>query len=276
MTFLLLLVELGAPALIFGGRRLRQTAAVLFVLLQILILLTGNYTFFNALTILLCLPLLDDQALNFMRRRQRAVALRLPAPGARWPSFVTLPLSVLIVFVTAVPLFNTMGVEPTWSRAATSLYVWLEPWRSFNGYGLFAVMTRERPEIIVEGSDDGQTWREYEFKYKPGNVMKKPAFVAPFQPRLDWQMWFAALGSLRENSWLLRFEYRLLQNSPPVTALLAKNPFAPNAPKYIRAVVYEYRFTNRAERRATGAWWMRQYLRVYAPPLSLQNFKDAD
>jgi len=270
LTLLLFLIELIGPALIFCGRRFRRVAAGLFLALQIVILLTGNYTFFNYLTILLCLPLLDDQALEFFWKRKNAA--RPMMSRARWPSFVTLPISILVVLVTSVPWLGSMGVRPTWSRAVTNLYVWLEPFRSFNGYGLFAVMTPTRPEIIVEGSDDGQNWRAYEFKYKPGDVKKRPGFVAPFQPRLDWQMWFAALGGVRENPWFLRFEYRLLQNSPTVTTLLAKNPFESKPPKYLRAELYEYHFTNKAERKATGAWWTRKDLGVYCPPLTLQNF----
>lgn len=271
LTLVVLGIELAAPILIFGGRRLRRVAAGSFLLFQVVILLTGNYTFFNALAVVLCVPLLDDQALErFWPRHGAVVAV---SNRLRWPSFITLPLSILILLVTSVPLLNSMGVGPSWSRAATSLYVWLEPLRSFNGYGLFAVMTRTRPEIVVEGSDDGQNWREYEFKYKPGDVMQPPRFVAPLQPRLDWQMWFAALGNVRGNPWFLRFEYRLLQNSPPVTALLAKNPFAQKPPAYIRALLYEYHFSNHAVRRATGAWWTRTYLGVYVPPLSLQNFE---
>jgi predicted DCC family thiol-disulfide oxidoreductase YuxK len=271
ITLLMFLIELIGPALVFCGRRFRRVAAAFFVAFQIMILLTGNYTFFNFLTILLCLPLLDDQALEFFWKRKSAA---LPVMGrARWPSFLTLPLSILVVLATSVPLLSTMGVRPTWSRAATALYVWLEPLRSFNGYGLFSVMTQTRPEIIVEGSDDGENWRAYEFKYKPGDVNKRPGFVAPFQPRLDWQMWFAALGDARENPWFLRLEYRLLQNSPTVTALLATNPFPTNPPKYIRAQLYEYHFTNKAEHKATGAWWTRKYLGVYIPPASLQSFE---
>ena len=152
-------------------------------------------------------------------------------------------------------------------RRSSRSYAWLEPLRSFNSYGLFAIMTQTRPEIIVEGSNDGQNWQAYEFKYKPGDLKARPRFVAPFQPRLDWQMWFAALESPRENPWFFNFEVRLLQNSPPVLALLAHNPFPNAPPKYIRAQLYEYHFTDIATRRATGDWWRREYLGVYLPPI---------
>ena len=140
-----------------------------------------------------------------------------------------------------------------------------------NSYGLFAVMTTERREIIVEGSNDGVNWLAYEFKYKPGDVNRRPGFVAPFQPRLDWQMWFAALGDYRQNPWFVNFCERLLQGSPEVLALLAKNPFPGQPPRFIRAEFYDYHFTNFAERRATGAWWKREFIGEYLPPISLHE-----
>jgi len=148
---------------------------------------------------------------------------------------------------------------------------WLEPFRLVNGYGLFAVMTTERPEIIVEGSDDGVTWRAYEFKWKPGDVRRPPCFVAPHQPRLDWQMWFAALSYYQGTPWFHQFLLRLLGNSPDVLGLLRTNPFPDKPPRFIRAVVYEYRFTDFAGRRATGAWWRRESRGLYSPVLSLRD-----
>src|SRR5581483_1242052 len=138
-----------------------------------------------------------------------------------------------------------------------------------NDYGLFAVMTTTRSEIIVEGSDDGQTWRPYEFKYKPGDLSRRPTFVAPHQPRLDWQMWFAALGSYQDNPWFINFCVRLLQNSKPVLNLLDKNPFPDRAPRYVRARIYDYHFTTPDEKKRTGAWWKRSNERAYLPPVSL-------
>jgi hypothetical protein len=108
---------------------------------------------------------------------------------------------------------------------------------------------------VVEGSDDGITWRAYEFRYKPGDVLRRPSQVAPHQPRLDWQMWFAALGDVRDNPWFVRFCLRLLEGSPSVLALLDRNPFPDAPPRYLRARLYDYRFSTPAERRETGAWW---------------------
>src|SRR6185369_16625108 len=130
------------------------------------------------------------------------------------------------------------------------------------------VMTTTRPEIIVEGSDDRRTWQAYEFKWKPGDLKRRPGFVEPHQPRLDWQMWFAALrgeaqlkayGQVSQHDyWFQGFLYRILTGSPPVLSLLEKNPFPDKPPRYVRALLYQYRFTDPAARRETGHWWRRE------------------
>ena len=274
-TVVMFAIELVAPVFIFSGRRLRLAAAGIFAAFQVIILLTGNYTFFNWLTILLCVPLLDDAALLSLRKG--TVAEQEPAPAARraarWPWPVTLALTLIIVPVTTIPLLSAAGVKQTWSAPVIWLYGWVQPFRSFNGYGLFAAMTQTRPEIIVQGSEDGSHWKDYIFKYKPGDLRRAPGFVAPHQPRLDWQMWFAALEGTRRNPWFFGFEKCLLENSPPVLALLGPNPFPKQPPKYVRALLFEYHFTNRAARRATGEWWRREYKGLYAPPLSLEDFR---
>jgi hypothetical protein len=168
-------------------------------------------------------------------------------------------------------LASTLGIR-------TSLLVpfgWvaeeLMPFRSVNNYGLFAVMTTQRNEIIVQGSNDGTNWLAYEFKYKPGDVNRRPAFVAPFQPRLDWQMWFAALGNYRDNRWFEIFCLRLLQGSPDVISLLEKNPFPDHPPKFIRAELYDYHFTTGHDTGSTNAWWRRDYVGEYLPAASLRE-----
>jgi hypothetical protein len=164
------------------------------------------------------------------------------------------------------------GIRPSRESLAVRLYVWCAPLRSINSYGLFAVMTMTRPEIIIEGSMDGQRWAAYEFKYKPGDPRRPPGFVAPHQPRLDWQMWFAALGNVQNNPWLVNFCGRLLQGQPEVLEMLENNPF-PKPPRYVRAMLYQYHFTNFEERRRTGAWWRRELKGIYCPQLALENFR---
>jgi hypothetical protein len=159
------------------------------------------------------------------------------------------------------------------TAAAASFASPAEPFRTVNGYGLFAVMTTSRPEIVVEGSDDGETWKEYAFRWKPGDMGRRPGFVEPHQPRLDWQMWFAALSDVRQNPWFVSFVHRLLEGSPDVLRLLAADPFAGKAPRFVRAELYDYRFTDRVARAKTGAWWTRKLLGTYLPAVSLEDFR---
>jgi hypothetical protein len=182
-------------------------------------------------------------------------------------------LALLMVFCSLVEMDERFGGKPP--AIAADIDRLIEPLRIVNAYGLFAVMTTERDEIIIEGSADGLEWREYEFRYKPGDVTRGPCWNIPHQPRLDWQMWFAALGGPGRNPWFFNFEKCLLENSPPVLALLGPNPFPSQPPKYIRALLYEYHFTDRATRRGTDAWWRRELKGLYAPPLSLEDFRHA-
>jgi predicted DCC family thiol-disulfide oxidoreductase YuxK len=271
-------IELGAPWLIFGPRRIRFLGATAIAFLQILILLTGNYTFFNWLTLALCLLLLDDFILDkIVSRKLRPLFFFSLQPSAfslspRWPRPFIAVLTIVILSASGFQLAATLGFRSPLLYPFAWVAEQLTPLRTVNNYGLFAVMTTDRREIIVEGSNDGTNWLAYEFKYKPGNVNRRPAFVAPFQPRLDWQMWFAALADVRQNPWFVNFCERLLQGSPDVLALLAKNPFPNHPPRYIRAELYDYHFTNFAERRATGAWWKRELIGQYLPAISVQNY----
>jgi hypothetical protein len=186
---------------------------------------------------------------------------------------VTVPLAAIAVITSLVQFSIMFRARVPWPRPLLAVCEWLEPFRSFNSYGLFAVMTTSRPEIIIEGSNDGVTWLAYEFKDKPGDVKRRPGFVEPHQPRLDWQMWFAALSDYRHNPWLVNFCLRLLQGSPPVLGLLERNPFPSSPPFYIRAVVYDYHFTDLATRRQTGAWWFRREKGIYLSAFSLEEVR---
>jgi predicted DCC family thiol-disulfide oxidoreductase YuxK len=258
-------VELAVPFLIFCPRRLRITGACGLIGLQVLIFATGNYTFFNLLSIALCLFLLDDRALlRFVPRQNRETLTLKPSGGmAAW-----------IVAAIVLVLSLSHLVETFWERlpapfAAVVRYT--APLRIVNSYGLFAVMTTQRNEIILEGSADGENWTPYEFQYKPGNIARAPLWVAPYQPRLDWQMWFAALGNYQSNPWFVNFAVRLLQGSEEAAALLAYNPFPSQPPRYIRATLYEYTFTDSATRSRTGAWWKRESKGTYFPAVSLRG-----
>ena len=243
-------VELLVPFLFFAPRRFRVAGAWLTIGLQVIILLTGNYTFFNWLTIALCMWLFIE-----------------PDPEVRTGNahqIVSAALVVGIGLLSSLLFLQLFSVRTP--RIADTILRIADPLRIVNSYGLFAMMTTSRPEIIVEGSADGSTWLPYEFKYKPGDLYRRPPIVAPYQPRLDWQMWFAALGTYRNNPWFVRFMLRLLQGEPAVTRLLSKNPFPKTPPKYLRARTYLYTFTHFGER----AWWARTESEMYMPVVSLR------
>ena len=223
-------VELGLPVLMFGPRRLKQIAAFGTIALQVLIILTGNYTFFNYLAIALCLFLLDDA---FFAGKKKYVPVT-PAWSNRFVS------AALFLFIMTVSCIELVGMRTAVPMALNRIMDVEAPFDLVNSYGLFAVMTTSRPEIEVEGSNDGQNWQPYVFRYKAGPLNRAPGWVAPFQPRLDWQMWFAALGNYRENPWFLRFMLALLEGSKPVLALLERDPFGGVPPAHIRAMVYDY------------------------------------
>jgi predicted DCC family thiol-disulfide oxidoreductase YuxK len=257
-----LFIELATPFLFFAPRRWRFWGAGLALFLQTLIFLTGNYTFFNLLTMALCLFLFDDEALRKLRLRSRNVRTNTPAVIAAAAVILAVSISGLW------QMFFSTSPEPQ-----SALVRIAGPFQIANTYGLFASMTTSRPEIIVQGSNDGETWLDYEFPYKPGNLRQAPRWVAPYQPRLDWQMWFAALSDYRSSPWFVNFMLRLLQGSPAVTGLLAKNPFPQAPPKYVRAELFDYSFTDFATRRATGQWWARQPRGLYFPRISLDDVK---
>ncbi len=267
-------IELGVPLLIFAPRRLRLFAFGALVTFQVLITATGNYAFFNLLTVTLCVLLLDDAA--FPKRLQQKTAARGGAAGGKWPGWLLAPVAATILLVSLVEFSATLRHSDAWPGLALRVTRAAIPFRSVNTYGLFSIMTTSRPEILLEGSQDGSTWRAYEFRWKPGDVTRRPCFVAPHQPRLDWQMWFAALGNYEENPWFINLLARLLQGSPEVLRLLEKNPFPDHPPRFIRAVVYDYHFTDPAARRENRSWWRREAKRLYCPVLSREMLRTSE
>jgi Lipase maturation factor len=190
------------------------------------------------------------------------------------------PKRAATVIATALALMIVpVGVDRIWQSfkgrslpLAGVLTQALSPLLIVNPYGLFAVMTTTRPEIVIEGSTDGRVWREYGFRYKPGAEDEPPKWNIPHQPRLDWQMWFAALSGPREAYWFQGLMVRLLEGSAPVLALLDTNPFPDGPPKYVRALLYDYRFADPSTHRATGKWWVRKLEGLYFPTVSLIDF----
>jgi predicted DCC family thiol-disulfide oxidoreductase YuxK len=246
LTATVFAVEVAVPFLFLMPRRIRIIGAWITIVFQICIALTGNYTFFNLLTIVLCVTLFDDQHLRrFVPTRLRDTAATRVSRLRPWRRAVAALSIILIVF----------GFTNAMPRS-------LREFQIVNRYGLFAVMTTSRPEIIIEGSDDGEQWRAYEFKYTPG-----PGWVAPYQPRLDWQMWFAALGSYQENPWFQALMIRLLEGSPDVLGLFRTNPFPDKPPRFVRALVYDYHFSSPG----SNEWWTRTLIGTYFPAVSLKE-----
>ena len=263
-TAFVLGVELIIPFLIFAPRRLRIFAAKWLLILQVLIFLTGNYTFFNLLAMALCVFLFDDRTFE----RWLKPPLQAKARATRAERLVVALVTALVLTIglgRMIETFSGEAIEPL-----HTIVKYTAPLEIVNSYGLFAMMTTSRPEIIVEGSMDGETWKSYSFPYKPGNLASAPRWVEPHQPRLDWQMWFAALGSYRENPWIVNFAVKLLEGSPDVRGLLEADPFGGKAPQYVRAVLYEYSFTDAEERRRTGNWWKREAKGLYLPAIGLK------
>ena len=266
-------LELLFPLLIFAPRPARLVGFSGLVLLQLLIMATGNYNFFNALAIVLSFLLLDDRAWSAILGPDVVGAVSgVPGPGAGWArTAAVLALAALVLTVGAARLWRTLRPDAGHPALLRGLLHRLDPLRTVNSYGLFRVMTKRRPEIVVQGSLDGETWHDYAFRWKPGDPGARPRFCVPHQPRLDWQMWFAALGSFPRTPWFHAFLARLLEGSPAVEELLDETPFAEERPAFVRAVLYEYRFTGRDERRETGRWWSREEVGLYAPPTSLDR-----
>ena len=259
-TAMVFVIELAIPFLFFAPRPWRLFAGFCALLLQGLIILTGSYTFFNLLTVALCVFLFDDRALARLSLRSRTARSR--------PTAVTI-VAAIVLLLSGFELWEMFGASPE----PNPIVRLASPFDIVNTYGLFAVMTTSRPEIIVQGSNDGVAWLDYEFKFKPGDLRKPPRWVAPHQPRLDWQMWFAALSNYQSTPWFGNFMLRLLQGSPEVLALLGSNPFPSAPPKYVRAQLFDYSFTDFAERRATGDWWKRTSRGLYFPAISLEDVR---
>ena len=244
-----LLAELLISWLVFFPKQSRRIAFILTTPLQIAIILTANYAFLNYLVLFLGVLLLDDCGVRRPCRRSDSGGT---AAALQKAFFGTLFVTTVASFL--VPSFPLVSL--------------LEPFRVANRFGLFAVMTRARYEIELQGSYDGEHWVAYPFRFKPQDPKEAPGIYAPYQPRFDWNLWFASLGDYFENPFVLACEAQLLENSPPVLRLFAGNPFGARPPTMVRAVKWQYWFTTPAERARTGAWWNRRFLGEYAPAIS--------
>ena len=258
-----LFIELVLPFLLFFPRRLRLLAAGGIALLQVLIAVTGNYGIFNLLTLSLCLLAVDDAVWGRAVTRTTKNFV---------PSQVLRPVAAGFVLLSLVPLVSTLRRPVPWIEPLARVYSAIQPFRTINGYGLFAVMTTHRHEILIQGSDDGVSWKTYGFRYKPGPLHRAPPWVAPYMPRLDWQMWFAALAGEERTPWFERFLLRLLQGSPAVLDLLGERPsFSGDRPRFVRALKDDFHFSTPAMRKSNGDWWKSEPLSIYFPEVSLKE-----
>ncbi|HET7890858.1 MAG TPA: lipase maturation factor family protein [Candidatus Sulfotelmatobacter sp.] len=276
-AFATLALELGLVLMLFLPRRWRIVCFWIVTPWEVGVILTANYTFLNYLVLSLGVLLLDDPFLRrFLPERWKGF-LGDGATEAQSPQRSREPLKIAklslsatmltwVFYVTTAELISFAPISPpAWPVIA------LEPFRIANRYGLFGIMTRGRYEIEFQGSADGQTWVPYPFRYKPQALDKPPGIYAPYQPRFDWNLWFASLGTWREYSIVPRTELRLLSNDGDVLNLFAGNPFPHEPPRMVRAVIWQYWFTTMAEKRSQGLWWRRHYIGLYAPTLERGN-----
>jgi len=280
-ALLTLVAELGLVFMLFLPRRWKIVCFCILTPFQIGIIITANYTFLNYLVLCLGFLLLDDKLLRrFIPQRWREYLDHAPVPQSepvdqkpfvrfapmRWLRLTGAILAawclILVFYVTTIGLLSILPIGNPFPESPARL---LEPFRIANRYGLFAVMTHQRYEIEFQGSNDGKTWTPYPFRYKPQDPYKAPGIYAPYQPRFEWNLWFASLEDWRNNKWVVRTEERLMRNQPDVLVLFASDPFASAPPQKIRVVIWQYWFTTLDEKHRTGAWWNRRLLGEYAP-----------
>jgi hypothetical protein len=285
---LTLVMELLLVWMAFLGRRWRIVCFFIVTIWQIGVIASANYTFLNYLVLVLAFFLLDDEFLRpFIPQRYRTgldqtstgttpteppvvESEEEKVPIKRHPlasirlAFSTTVL-VWIFYATSVPLVQMLWREAPLPTRPVAI---LEPFRIANSYGLFAVMTPHRYEIEFQGSNDGEHWIAYPFRYKPHRLDERPRIYAPYQPRFDWNLWFASLGSWQQNPMVPRTEELLLENDPDVLGLFAGNPFPDAPPHLVRAVLWQYWFSTMQQKRTSGVWWRRELIGPYAPTIT--------
>jgi hypothetical protein len=277
--------ELGLAWLMFFPRRFRIAAFCILTPFQISIILTANYAFLNYIVLSLGFLLLDDRVIEWIvplrirtlidKPRETAVAGDAAADWRTHLTRATAPFRALVAaiclglvfYITTAELLLIFVRDLPLPEYPIRI---MEPFRIANQYGLFAVMTHARYEIEFQCSDDGKSWSAYPFRYKPQDVRKAPGIYAPYQPRFDWNLWFASLGRWQEYRFVLWTEERLLEHSPDVLQLFADNPCDYVPPTQVRTVIYQYWFTDMKTKRQTGNWWRREELGEYAPALERQ------
>ena len=258
-------VELVVPFGYFLPQPVAAVAGGLTIIFQLLIFASGNLSWLNLLTLSLAFSCFDDRTLSWLQ------PVHLPALHPPDIAFRTLTtaLSLLVVVLSIKPIRNLLSPRQVMNTVYNRFH--------FVGtYGAFGGITRHRYEIVVEGTDesvitDSTKWREYEFKGKPGDPSRLPPQIAPYHLRLDWLMWFAAMGSYQRHPWFVHLVAKLLQGDRPVMSLLKTNPFPDEPPQFVRALLYEYRFSASEAKKKAGLWWVREPKGMYFPTVSLRS-----
>jgi hypothetical protein len=264
------LCELVAPWFAFWPRIARHAAGILFVVFQATLILSGNLSFLNWLTIVPAIACLDDALLRrvlpraLTARAERAAAEAVPSRAQR---IAVAALAGVVVVLSYAPVRNLLSPNQAMNTSFNRLEL-------VNTYGAFGSVGKERHEIVFEGTDDAVVgpateWRAYEFKCKPGDPMRRPCVISPYHYRLDWLIWFAAMSTPDRYPWTVHLVWKLLHNDPPALSLLANNPFPGAPPKKIRALLYRYEFAPWGD--PSGAWWKRTLLGTWMPPLAIDD-----
>ncbi len=258
---LMFVIEIFVPFGIFLSEEIRLVTFVLMFSLQFLIWFTGNFSYLNHLTVVICTILLNNWILGFFFTAPEVTATPL------------LLNVVLTILGSILASFQIMRLWQFWRPNPwfEKILNWAAVYHIANRYGIFGSMTTQRLEVIFEGSDDGATWKEYLFKYKPSEVSRRPRRIAPYQPRLDWQAWFLPFRRYKYESWVQSFIAHLLRGTPDVLNLLRHNPFKDHPPKFVRVLMYDYVFTSMEEKKETGNWWKRVLIGRYTPDFSLKK-----
>lgn len=262
-TGFMFFIELIVPFAIFGSEEIRLWTWLLFLGLQLMIWATGNLSYLNYLTVVLSTILLGNHYVS-------PIFSETVASSAS-PFYLHLFVSIigfLLIILQFMNLWSNLFGSTPYIRKILSF---LSPYHIINRYGIFAVMTTKRYEIVIEGSDDEIEWKEYLFKYKPSETNRRPRRISPYQPRLDWQAWFLPFETYMDREWFQIFLMKLLQGEKDVLKLLRYNPFQDKPPRFIRAVVYDYEFTDFKTLRETGNWWKRTYIGPYGPTYQLRD-----
>lgn len=260
-TALMFFIELVVPFFIFGTEEMRLIAFIFFVGLQLSIWFTGNFSYLNHLTAVLSIILVSDTYWKTL------VGWSWPAGEPSWIGtdiFVS-AVGAFLLFLQIIGLWQYFMPNVTFYR----ILDWLYPYHITNRYGIFAIMTTKRFEIVIEGSEDGLEWKEYLFYHKPSEINRRPRRISPYQPRLDWQAWFLPFTEYQSEPWFQNFLVRLLQGSSEVLKLVRYNPFPNKPPRFIRAIAYDYEFTTVKEKKETGNWWKRTYMGTYSPTITM-------